>query len=85
LILQIYLLTPTAIKTASKINIGVVTDEEAETTGSSISGVAIEPAESEVAASENAAANNIFLMLFSNFDHFLGFCHGIIILYSIPN
>jgi hypothetical protein len=85
LLLQVYLLTPTASKTASKISKGAPAEEEAETTGSSISGVAIEPAESDVAANENAAANNIFLMLFSNFDHFLGFCHGIIILYSIPN
>ena len=73
--LQIYLaglalLTATATARASKINKGVPADEDAETTGSSISGVAIEPAESDVTASENAAANNIFFMLFSNFDHF---------------
>ena len=39
------------------------------TTGSSISGVAIEPAVKDVAANENAAANIIFFIFFSNFNH----------------
>ena len=63
------MLTPIASASANRISIGVPVDDEAETTGSSISGVAIEPALNDIAANENTAANSTFFIFFSNFNH----------------
>ena len=66
-----YPLAATPTKSRRSINSGDPPDEdEADTTGSSILGVAIEPAEREVAASENAAANRIFFISFSKLNYF---------------
>lgn len=64
-----YPLAATPSKTIKNSKIGLPAEDDAETTGSSIFGVAIEPADNDVAANENAAANKIFFILCSNFNH----------------